>query len=154
MGTLGSFLTPFTNRVHLVTLVMCVILFCALRLSGGAVRVRNGAERNSSPQLTQTETQPRTATRKAETKTPLVIPDSEVSLDPRNELKQLGISDQMKDGSAEREPNQPSINDSDSLEAALNAKKVGNTANAKAANAGSGSSKDGLDDIEKRLGLK
>jgi hypothetical protein len=152
---IASFFTPFTNRVHLVTLIMCIILFCALRMSGGAVRVQTSTGSESSTKPTVPESQTTSPARKAESNSALVIPDIEGPLNPKNELQQLGIGEQMKGGAAHvnREGLAPQKSDSDSLEDALLAKKANANPN-KAAKTESGSSKDGLDDIEKRLGLK
>ena len=157
---IGSLLAPFTNRVHLVTLIMCVVLFCALRMSGGAVRVQTDPNSDSGSKTPVSESKAIGASPKATNPdSALIMPDAEGMLDPKSELKQLGISDQMKANPKRvgREASAGPTNDSDSLEAALGAQKASAAANAnaaKAANAESGSSKDGLDDIEKRLGLK
>ena len=151
---IGSLVAPFTNRVHLVSLIMCIVLFCALRMSGGSVRVQTDPNSASS----STAASEKNSLHKSDSNSALIMPDADGMLDPKSELKQLGISDRMKGGAhAPREGSTGPVNDSDSLEAALSAKKasVAASANAaKAANAESGSSKDGLDDIEKRLGLK
>ncbi len=156
---IGSLLAPFTNRVHLVTLIMCIVLFCALRMSGGAVRVQTDPNSDSGIKSPVSESKAVSASPKANSDSALIMPDAEGMLDPKSELKQLGISDQMKSDPKRvtREGSAGTTNDSDSLEAALLAKKASAAASAnaaKAANAESGSSKDGLDDIEKRLGLK
>jgi hypothetical protein len=156
---IGSLLAPFTNRVHLVTLIMCIVLFCALRMSGGAVRVETDPNSNSSSKAPVSESKATGVSVKDDSNSALMMPDADAMLDPKSELTQLGISDKMKAGPkrATREGSTGPTNDSDSLEAALGAKKASAAANAnaaKAANAESGSSKDGLDDIEKRLGLK
>ena len=156
---IGSLLAPFTNRVHLVTLIMCIVLFCALRMSGGAVRVQTNPNSDSSSRSPVSESKPASDSLKGEPNSALIMPDADGMLDPKNELKQLGISEKMRPdpklGSRERSAGL--TNNSDSLEAALNAQKASNAASASAAGAAgadSESSRDGLDDIEKRLGLR
>jgi hypothetical protein len=40
-----NLIAPFTNKLHIIAIVLFTIGFVALRLSGGAVRVRSAADR-------------------------------------------------------------------------------------------------------------
>ena len=55
-----NLLAPFSNKVHLVTILLVFLLFVSLRLSGGALRIVD-ADSDVTTQRTRSETAARTS---------------------------------------------------------------------------------------------
>ncbi len=47
--SLSNFIEPFRQRFHLITIILIVVVFATLRLSGAAIEVRNLADTRRSP---------------------------------------------------------------------------------------------------------
>lgn len=88
-----NLVTPLTNKVHLGTLVFVVVLFATFRAAGGAISIRSSSGLN--PRSTYQDPGARVQFDEP--------PASMDDLNPRNELKRLGVEPRRDAGRNERD---------------------------------------------------